>query len=123
LTVANIGSLPSVRILDAMLPADVAAAATALTVGFNAGLNFIIDSLPADAEVAVLDVFQKVEQLIANSAAFGLTEVEDACITHNVRPFSRKRPDQFLFWDGIHPTKAVHAIFAQEAADVLGDRG
>jgi phospholipase/lecithinase/hemolysin len=25
-----------------------------------------------------------------------------------------------LFWDGIHPTKAVHAIFAAEAANVLG---
>jgi outer membrane lipase/esterase len=122
LTVANIGVLPSIRILDAMVPDDVAAAATALTVGFNTGLNFLIETIDLlpEAEVAVLDVFQKVEDLIANPAAFGLTEVEDACITPNVRPFTCKRPNQFLFWDGIHPTKAVHQIFAEEAADVLG---
>jgi phospholipase/lecithinase/hemolysin len=121
LTVANIGVLPSVRILDALVPQDVASAATALTVGFNTALNFVIGSLPADTEVAVLDVFQTVEEMIANPPAFGLTEVEDACITPNVRPFSCKRPDRFLFWDGIHPTKAVHAIFAAEAADILGE--
>jgi outer membrane lipase/esterase len=118
--VANIGSLPSIRILDAILPEDVATAATALTEGFNAGLNLIIGSLPPDAEVALLNVFDKVKQLIMDPAAFGLTNVVDACVTPNVPPFSCKRPDEFLFWDGIHPTKAVHAIFAAEAANVLG---
>jgi outer membrane lipase/esterase len=118
--VANIGSLPSIRILDAILPEDVATAATALTEGFNAGLNLIIGSLPPDAEVALLNVFDKVKQLIMDPAAFGLTNVVDPCVTPNVPPFSCKRPDEFLFWDGIHPTKAVHAIFAAEAANVLG---
>jgi phospholipase/lecithinase/hemolysin len=27
---------------------------------------------------------------------------------------------QYLFWDGIHPTRAAHTIVAQAAASVLG---
>jgi outer membrane lipase/esterase len=91
-----------------------------LTDDFNDGLDDIIASLSAGAEVAVLDVFGTVNQLITTPFLFGLTNVVDACVTPNVPPFSCKRPDEFLFWDGIHPTKAVHAIFAAEAANVLG---
>ena len=36
-----------------------------------------------------------------------------------VTPFTCANPDEFLFWDGIHPSKAVHTIVSQEAATVL----
>ena len=36
-------------------------------------------------------------------------------MTPGIAPFTCQRPDEFLFWDGIHPTKAVHAIIANEA--------
>jgi phospholipase/lecithinase/hemolysin len=119
LNVADIGTLPSVRILHSLFPGT-AAGATALTHAFNAGLDFIISSMPLDVEVALLDVFQLVEDLVAHPGDYGLTEVANACVTPNVRPFSCKKPDQYLFWDGIHPTKAVQAIFAAQAANVLG---
>jgi phospholipase/lecithinase/hemolysin len=121
LNVANIGRLPSVLILDSLFP-GAAAAATALTSLFNDGLDMIIDalSLAPGAEVAVLDVFLTVEALIADPQAHGLSNVANACIMPNVPPFTCKKEDEYLFWDGIHPTKAVQAIFAQEAAAVLG---
>ena len=37
----------------------------------------------------------------------------------NDEPYSCQTADEYLFWDGIHPSKAVHAITAQEAAYAL----
>jgi phospholipase/lecithinase/hemolysin len=48
--------------------------------------------------------------------------VEKACVTPNAPPYDCRTPEDFLFWDGIHPTKAGHDIIAQEAAYVLGQK-
>ncbi|MNG32048.1 hypothetical protein D3C84_1179700 [compost metagenome] len=56
---------------------------------------------------------------MADPQAFGLSEVESACVTPEVRPFTCQAADDFLFWDGIHPTRVGHAIFAQETVFVL----
>jgi phospholipase/lecithinase/hemolysin len=42
-------------------------------------------------------------------------------VTPGVPPFTCQSADEFLYWDGIHPTAAVHAILAQETAVVLFD--
>ena len=42
-----------------------------------------------------------------------------ACVTPNDAPFTCKDADAYLFWDGIHPTKAGHAILARELTYVL----
>jgi outer membrane lipase/esterase len=42
--------------------------------------------------------------------------VTTACVTPDVPPFTCGQPDEFLFWDGIHPTRAGHTLLANEAA-------
>ncbi len=122
LNVPNLAVLPSIRIADGIFPGT-AAGAGILSQIFNLNLEngvlAFIGALPG-VEITRLDLYQIINGIMADPAAFGLTETEAACITPNVAPFTCKKPDQFFFWDGIHPTKAVHGILAQEAAALLG---
>ena len=96
--------------------------ATMLTQAFNGGLDFAVAQLSALPGIGIvrLDAFGLLDNVVADPAVFGLTTVTTACLSPSTPPFSCRRPDEFLFWDGIHPTAAGHAIVAQEAARVLG---
>ena len=116
----NVALTPAIRTLDRVNP-GAAQLATQLTQGFNAGLDGVVAQLSGLPGIGIvrLDVYRMLNDLVAHPAAFGLTDVTTACITPNIPPFKCERPDEFLFWDGIHPSKAVHAITAQEAASAL----
>jgi outer membrane lipase/esterase len=116
----NVGLTPAMRTLDRLSPGT-AQFATQLTMGFNAGLDQVVAQLSAlpGINIARLDAFAMITELVATPSAFGLTNVTATCVTPNVAPFHCDRPDEFLFWDGIHPTAAVHAITAQRAALAL----
>ena len=79
----------------------------------------VLGEEPGGAEPQ-LDAYRLLNDLVAHPADFGLTNVTTACVTPYVLPFTCDSPDEYLFWDGIHPTKAVHAIIAAEAGSVLG---
>ncbi len=87
------------------------------------GLDVIVSNfktLHPEAEVFVFDAFTASDAIVGNKTEFGLTNVQDACIMPGVAPFQCQNVGQFLFWDGIHPTKAGHAITAHQVGMVLG---
>jgi phospholipase/lecithinase/hemolysin len=116
----NLGLTPAVRILDSFNP-GAAQLAGYLTQVFNTNLDVVMASLEGlpGIEIRRLDMFAKLNALVFDPAAYGLSVVDTACVTPHVPPFECQDPDEYLFWDGIHPTKAVHGIIAQEAASVL----
>jgi phospholipase/lecithinase/hemolysin len=118
--VPNLALTPAIRALDQVRP-GAGQLATALTQGFNAGLDGVVAQLSGLPGIRIvrLDAYRMLNDLVANPAAFGLTNVTTACITPDISPFICDRPEEFLFWDGIHPSKAVHAITAQEAINAL----
>ena len=117
----NLGLTPAIRALDAVSPGAIFLA-DQLTRGFNAGLEHQVlpglSRLP-DIELFRFDIYGKLQAIVADPAAFGLTNVRSACITPQIAPYHCKEFKEYLFWDGIHPTAAAHAIVAQHAAEAL----
>ena len=79
-------------------------AATAFTDQFNAALQA---SLPAGT--TYFDVNALLNQIVANPGAYGFTNVTDPCFNGTT---VCANPDQYLYWDDIHPTTAADAILA-----------
>ena len=73
-----------------------------------------------DMNVSVVDYFAFVSGMMAMPEAFGLTNVTDSCVTLGVTDgaFCKDRDGYFL-WDPLHPTKKVHALFAEVALQQL----
>ena len=119
--VPNIALTPAIRRLDADAP-GAAFAAAILTIVFNQGLDFALQQLEdlPGIEIRRLDAYQLLTDIVSDPASFGLSNVTAPCVTANVAPFICDDPDAFTFWDGIHPTVAVHGIVAQEAVGAMG---
>jgi len=123
LKVPDIGKTPAVRALDHQFPGfGIADLANTLSQAYNNGLEAAVHGLPALApgiDVKTLDVYATLNAIVADPGTYGFANVTDACITPNQPPFSCAKPDTYVFWDGIHPTKALHAIVAQQAIDAI----
>ena len=110
-----LGEVPSIRKLgpQAMARYD------ALAVQFNSQLAAAEDHLDASLGVKIhqLDVYGLVEQVIANPVEFGITDVTDQAKSGDegdpgvVVP----NPDQYLFWDNIHPTETFQRLLGARA--------
>ena len=114
----NVGLTPAIRSLG---PGAQGLAAT-VSQGFNAGLSGALAQLAAalpGVSFVRLDAYQLLTAIVADPLWYGLATVTAACVTPNVEPFTCHGADEYLFWDGIHPTKAGHAILAQTARDAL----
>lgn len=117
LNVPPIGETPAIK----MLGPEASGLANSLSGYFNAQLADRLDELNELEGVSIvrLDVHGIVTNIIQAPSDYGLTEVATACLTPGIAPYACTNPDEHFFWDGVHPTKAVHSIFAQEAVYLL----
>jgi hypothetical protein len=115
----NLGRTPESLALG---PAEITRATEASQV-FNDTLAATLDTLESENRLVIfrLDTFTHLEDIITNPAAFGFTNVTDACLDGD--PFTSGSvcvdPAAHLFWDHIHPTQAAHALLATFAAQAL----
>jgi phospholipase/lecithinase/hemolysin len=119
--VPDVGKTPAVRMLDQLYP-GIAAFAGALSQAYNDGLALtvqgLVGALPG-IDIRILNVYATLNHVVAQPGTYGFVNATDACITPNQPPFKCRKPDEYVFWDGIHPTQELHAIVAQQAIAVV----
>ena len=117
----NLGLTPAIQRLNQISP-GAAQLATGLSQGFNFYLGGALSQLSALPGITIrrFNAFALLGEIVANPSAFGLSVTASTCVTPNVAPFFCQQPDEYLFWDGIHPSAAAHAIVAAAAARLLG---
>ena len=120
--VADFGQVPSVQFLDKIYPEfNFPVVANQLASGFNQGLlqlQTTLNNLPG-ADIRVFDLYSLLDSMLDDPSNYGLTETAVPCITPNLAPYICKKPKEYLFWDGLHVTKAVHEVMASQAAETL----
>jgi phospholipase/lecithinase/hemolysin len=100
---------------------------------FNAALSTMLDGLEANNPAVALHRFDTAglfNQALTNPAAFGFTNVTQSAApglqpgassynTNQIAP----NPNEYVFWDDLHPTTAVHAILAEHMLQLFALAG
>ncbi len=120
LNVPAIDKTPAILQLDAQYPGT-GYLTDVMIQQFNEQLAVTLTNLQAldQINIMTLDIHTLLNAIIANPADYSITNVDTACVTPNIPPYTCSKPDTYVFWDGIHPTKAVHTFVAQAAMDLL----
>ena len=97
--------------------------ATSLSTAFNNALSGVLAGLDAafPIDLIPLDVSSLFNSVVANPAQYGLTNISTPCFTG---AFDRPgtvcaNPNEYLFWDSVHPTAAAHQILGNFALAAL----
>jgi phospholipase/lecithinase/hemolysin len=85
--------------------------ATAYAQAFNA---LLLSTLPSGVTYA--DTFNLSQEISKNPGDFGFTNSTDPCFNGSS---VCANPNQYLFWDGFHPTTAADAILANQFATAV----
>ena len=99
--------IPDIGLTPTFVETGMGALGSSLTDYFNGRLQA---GLPTG--VTYFDTAALVRDIHSRPAAYGLTNVTDACLTT-----ACTTPDSYLFWDDFHPTARVHEIAAQQFAE------
>ncbi|MBD0336943.1 MAG: SGNH/GDSL hydrolase family protein [Cyanobacteria bacterium Co-bin13] len=114
-----VGNLPDLGRLPATGNRPESAALSQLTQAHNQTLRQALEELRQNSpeiQLVLLDIYTLYQDAIANPTQYGFTNVTTGCLS-TVGICSQ--PNQFMFWDGIHPTTAAHRFMGEAARQAL----
>ncbi len=124
----NLGQLPQVN-LDPQRAAGLSLLSDLHNTGLAQTLTGLSSGFGPTVKLIGLDTHTLFDQIAANPSQFGFTNITDACfaaspilptpptIAGSAPPCSN--PNQFVFWDALHPTTAAHQTIADLAFATL----
>lgn len=114
-------NLPNIGLTPESLGNGTSATKEALSIEFNDELGAITGNLAADLglDITLLDVFALFNAIVDNPGDFGFSNVSEPCYEGQTGLGGPgdvcADPAAYVFWDGIHPTAAAHAMIGSEA--------
>ena len=118
--VPNVGIIPEFAQDNPTLAASATAYSQLYDSELAAGLASLDPTLGAGSTLQAFDLYNFNANILANAASYGLTDTTDRCFTDT--PLSAatssacgpgaENIDSFVYWDDIHPTKTVQALWA-----------
>jgi len=109
---------------------DFAMLATTLCAAYNNALDAMLSQWEGVTNIIPFDTFSLLGDVVSDPGAFGFANATEPCYTGFVAPGPGETecadPDGYVFWDREHPTRALHAVLADEmltaaAHDILDD--
>jgi outer membrane lipase/esterase len=97
-----------------------AAAKNARTVEYNTRLAVLVAALEAQYAIDLLtfDVFGLSGSILDNPATYSLSNVTGSCLVGQV---ACANPEDYFYWDGLHPTTEMHALLAAGLLSVIDE--
>ena len=94
--------------------------ATAITQSFNATFSQTLDNLAPyfNVNLFLLDKFEALQELSNGQNDYGLTDFTTP-LSDVINPVF---PDEYFFWDNIHPTTKGHQVIAENFINQVNER-
>ncbi|KAJ3317518.1 hypothetical protein HDU76_001153, partial [Blyttiomyces sp. JEL0837] len=123
IVILNIPPLESVPFVFSQVPAaalpGIAQIGTAHNQILTAGLKALAQKYPS-TNIYDGDLFGLVKYMISTDGAanLGYTNVNASCVDKSKGTVCAN-PDEYVFWDGLHPTERSHTLLAKLAVDIV----
>jgi len=115
----DLSLVPAVRLQGPLAIAAGGQLSAQYNLALGDALDLLESGLPPWVNLTRFDIAALFNEVVTAPADFGFTEVEATCINPGVIVKAACRnPQDYLFWDGIHPTKAAHGLIAERVLDL-----
>ncbi len=109
----NLGNTPLALTLDQVIP-DTSGRLNRLTKDHNDGLSQLLKNLDQNSALGLNIIPLDVNSLFSNPENLGFTNLTQPCLDRVAQTICAN-PNEYLYWDEIHPTTRAHSIVANAA--------